>query len=526
MKTKLLSIILSAAIMAGMTAATGAVNAEQTDGEHYYGLVPDDESVLLEHLENETVNIGRADGINATSSLPSSVDLSQSSYFPPITSQGNRGTCTAFATTYYQFTYEINKLNHTSANSDGSIYSPEWTFSFLAVENGETGMAMSTAYTILEKAGGCTLADMPYLSYEANGGATSWNTDFSLAAKAAEKRLDNWYTTNINTADTPITSPSSAYLDNVKKKLVNGYVLTVATDTDYNIMESSEYGKIIVRVGKANSGHALTVVGYNDNVCIDVNGDGTISPSERGAFKIANSWGSDYANNGYVWVLYDALNSVSQISGNWQNAYQSTRKQAFGLGGSANYFYMITVKNDTPYVFGKLNVSSDDMTQMSVSTGISGDAVRTKKETSVFNFTGRSAAFSGTIAFPHCSPENLDLALSDGKWTGYVREKNNDDKSLTVRGYSLVDNLGNVIKDFGTLNDNVNADIFEYSADLSITKGDVDYDGRITVTDALFVNQSTVGKVTPSYLQNYLADYNNDGVVNGTDVLAIMQAAT
>ena len=99
MKTKLLSIILSAAIMAGMTAATGAVNAEQTDGEHYYGLVPDDESVLLEHLENETVNIGRADGINATSSLPSSVDLSQSSYFPPITSQGNRGTCTAFATT-------------------------------------------------------------------------------------------------------------------------------------------------------------------------------------------------------------------------------------------------------------------------------------------------------------------------------------------------------------------------------------------------------------------------------------------
>ena len=157
----------------------------------------------------------------------------------------------------------------------------------------------------------------------------------------------------------------------------------MATDTDYNIMESSEYGKIIVRVGKANSGHALTVVGYNDNVCIDVNGDGTISPSERGAFKIANSWGSDYANNGYVWVLYDALNSVSQISGNWQNAYQSTRMQAFGLGGSANYFYMITVKNDTPYVFGKLNVSSDDMTQMSVSTGISGDAVRTKKETSV-----------------------------------------------------------------------------------------------------------------------------------------------
>ena len=31
MKTKLLSIILSAAIMAGMTAATGAVNAKQTD---------------------------------------------------------------------------------------------------------------------------------------------------------------------------------------------------------------------------------------------------------------------------------------------------------------------------------------------------------------------------------------------------------------------------------------------------------------------------------------------------------------
>ena len=41
-----------------------------------------------------------------------------------------------------------------------------------------------------------------------------------------------------------------------------------------------------------HGGHAMCVVGYDDNM----NG---------GAFEIQNSWGTDWGNNGYIWISYN-----------------------------------------------------------------------------------------------------------------------------------------------------------------------------------------------------------------------------
>lgn len=37
----------------------------------------------------------------------------------------------------------------------------------------------------------------------------------------------------------------------------------------------------------------MTLVGYNDNIWVDINGNGIVDNGEKGAFKIANSWGND-----------------------------------------------------------------------------------------------------------------------------------------------------------------------------------------------------------------------------------------
>tara|TARA_A200000113_G_scaffold201568_1_gene195436 strand:- start:389 stop:1288 length:900 start_codon:yes stop_codon:yes gene_type:complete len=39
-------------------------------------------------------------------------------------------------------------------------------------------------------------------------------------------------------------------------------------------------------------GHAMTIIGYNDYIY-------------GGAFRVVNSWGSDYGDEGYIWVKYD-----------------------------------------------------------------------------------------------------------------------------------------------------------------------------------------------------------------------------
>ena len=51
------------------------------------------------------------EGIQTLANLPDSVNLSTKKQFPPIGNQKNEGSCTAWATVYYQFTYEVAKMN-------------------------------------------------------------------------------------------------------------------------------------------------------------------------------------------------------------------------------------------------------------------------------------------------------------------------------------------------------------------------------------------------------------------------------
>lgn len=63
--------------------------------------------------------------------LPSSVDLSKDMYFPPIGNQQG-GSCVAWSTTYYQFTYEAAKLNGWNAKEDfGKVASPKFVWNYV-----------------------------------------------------------------------------------------------------------------------------------------------------------------------------------------------------------------------------------------------------------------------------------------------------------------------------------------------------------------------------------------------------------
>ena len=245
----------------------------------------------------------------ATSSieLPASVDNStnkNAKYCPPIGDQKGVGSCKYWADHYFCATYQYNKLMDTQV-SEETTFSPRW---YYANEVRNYFNYVNGFYT------GMTLDRCPNINFSASGDD---GTDFPADT------VDNWlYSERIKISDEDVDT-----LEEMKEAIAEGNVVSVATSAYWwqymNIVGSlsSENKKfegqqiIVACMGEKNSdsgGHAITIVGYNDDIWVDLNQNGTIEAGEKGAFKIANSWGDDWGNDGYMWVAYDALNETSQ----------------------------------------------------------------------------------------------------------------------------------------------------------------------------------------------------------------------
>lgn len=167
----LVSILLSC--VSPIVSATEDTSTQ--DSEQLYEDVFIPVEVLYEDLlldPNQPIQnydqIGSDYSTNSTTPLPSSVDLSESVYFPPISEQGHVNSCTAFAAVYYQFTYEANKLNNIASTGNANIYSPSWPYYYetspLYVDGSSGyGSSLTTMYDFLKVHGALRLSDNPYL---------------------------------------------------------------------------------------------------------------------------------------------------------------------------------------------------------------------------------------------------------------------------------------------------------------------------------------------------------------------------
>lgn len=118
---------------------------------------------------------------------------------------------------------------------------------------------------------------------------------------------------------------AEAKLRVVKTLLANGMMLVTGVNQDEKsfLLKKAEKNtayantgeEFVIRIGATcDAAHAITIVGYDDNKGIDINGDRKVTGAEKGDFKVRNSWGTNAHNNGEYWVLYDAIvNSTSQI---------------------------------------------------------------------------------------------------------------------------------------------------------------------------------------------------------------------
>ena len=248
--------------------------------------------------------------------LPSSVDLSQDKYFPPVMNQGALGSCASVSCVYYQFSYAMNRARGIAATYENSA-SPLFVYNF-ACEGTELGTTPNGNYAFLKKYGAPSMATVPYN----DSGVFSWHPGFDVWREAAGNKLESYTEYDeIGRENSRITSPDDSDLTEFKSLLSQGKVLTFSTtvyswvannlkkhpDAPGNDAFEGQYS--IKYCDGYQGAHRMTIVGYNDDIWTDINENNRVDSGEMGAFKVANSWGDSYCNGGFVWLAYDALNA-------------------------------------------------------------------------------------------------------------------------------------------------------------------------------------------------------------------------
>jgi hypothetical protein len=340
---------------------------------------------------------------SALGDLPASVDNSTLNYFPPIRSQGSLGSCGQWSGMYYVYTHMTAMARNWNAKTGGDAYriSPKFTYNLIN-KGTNTGSWYTDGWRIAQKHGVATWAERPY-----DSDFRSWPLTASVWRNALANKADSYGW--VYDVDLP------SGMDNLKSLLVNGYVLSFATyinswqfkpaGNDSSTSEDDAFaGKPVSYWVNGTAGfHAMTIVGYNDTVWVDINGNGSVDSGEKGALRIANSWGTGYREGGFTWLAYDALKLTSGVAG---GPSSNRGKAIYG----AHVSWVIPRVSYTPKALAEFTLSHAQRNQLRVSLGVS-DTSQTTPSTlwspsylldmagGAYAFNGSATAVDGTFVF-------------------------------------------------------------------------------------------------------------------------------
>ncbi len=205
---------------------------------------------------------------------------------PPVGNQGGQGSCTAWATAYYYLTYTQGQEFGWDLTDPNHQMSPAFTYNMI---NGgaDRGSHPSDAFLLFEQVGCGTYADMPYTDADHNRlpEEDTFRGGFPF-------RTLTTYSINTHT---------QAGLEDLKNHLLNGNIAATAITVwdNFNGINAYDTTYCVADIrGTDPGGHAVTVIGFDDD---RVTNDGV------GAFRMVNSWGTGWGNDGFWWMSYEAF---------------------------------------------------------------------------------------------------------------------------------------------------------------------------------------------------------------------------
>lgn len=213
--------------------------------------------------------------------LAKKVDLSVK--FPPIGNQGSYGTCVAWATGYNMKTAldAIDKgWSSSQLSSSSNQTSPADLWAGIPTASrgsGCNGSNFEPALNALITKGAASLATVPYSKLDCSSTSPKGNSSQKLAnyrkicSETQGKELKNF----------------KYYLSQGRPILIGAKLgdRFMAWNSS-SVIKSDTY----LKEGMQHAYHAMVLTGYDDS---------------KNAFRVRNSWGSSWGDNGSIWVDYD-----------------------------------------------------------------------------------------------------------------------------------------------------------------------------------------------------------------------------
>lgn len=252
---------------------TGNLKSEEMES---LGEIPRD-LTLVTMQDAEDINMGDA--------------ISLERYMPPIRSQDTYGTCTAWGCGYYTRTIMYareHNLTPADLEDPSNQFSPKDLYLALPEDKrGDNceGSYPSAAFKVMLERGIATWKKVPYEAL----GDCSQGTKSDWDANAANFRIESYRTIGEN----------EFTVQNLKSYLAMGRPIQISCELGLNFKKINSE-EVFTAADADYSGdpdshghHAMSLVGYDDN------------RGPNGAFRIANSWGTDWGDDGLAWIDYN-----------------------------------------------------------------------------------------------------------------------------------------------------------------------------------------------------------------------------
>ncbi len=257
--------------------------------------------------------------VNNSKDLPASWDNSKNKFFRPVFNQTD-GCCAQASGIAYNYTYEYNLFHNTAANVTANQFPTHFTYNFLNSGSGEIGSNYTSGWEIVKNLGCPNVVNYGGLAASAN----YWLSEYDKYKHLLNNRIQSYFAINVSTPEGLNTLKHWIY-DHLDGSLYGGLVNFSAGVTEGFWMTENN---IITHFGNPVN-HAMTIIGWDDNIKYDYNGDNQYTNDkdingdqkidmldwEKGALIMVNSWGTFWGQSGKAYIMYKLLAETVENGG-------------------------------------------------------------------------------------------------------------------------------------------------------------------------------------------------------------------